>query len=195
MLVVRIENPTVARDRLHSMSQDREENVRAFGAATCQYRLTVEENVRSRYQARHLGRTQPTTDNREPTLNRRRSRRCRYLSWNSVNAASSQADATSVERPDTGKTQHSLHGAPSARHSGTSAATVARRITQKLFVSQSPPPTENAVFDQVCSASTHGANKHHTLDHHIKRQSLPQPTRRLVVKLLPERPRRAVIQH
>ncbi len=43
VLAVRIENPTVARDRLHSMSQDREENVRAFGArlrgqaATCQY--------------------------------------------------------------------------------------------------------------------------------------------------------------
>ena len=31
MLAVRVENPTVARDRLHSMSQDREENVRAFG--------------------------------------------------------------------------------------------------------------------------------------------------------------------
>ena len=43
VLAVRVENPTVARDRLHSMSQDREENVRAFGArlrgqaATCQY--------------------------------------------------------------------------------------------------------------------------------------------------------------
>ncbi len=43
VLAVRIETPTVARDHLRSMSQDREENVRAFGArlrgqgATCQY--------------------------------------------------------------------------------------------------------------------------------------------------------------
>ena len=43
VLAVRIENPTVARDKLHNMSQDREESVRAFGArlrgqaATCQY--------------------------------------------------------------------------------------------------------------------------------------------------------------
>ena len=59
-LAVRIEAPTVARDCLHNMSQDREESVRAFGArlrgqaATCQYTklctcgLTVdytEENV------------------------------------------------------------------------------------------------------------------------------------------------------
>ena len=42
-LAVRVENPTVARDRLHNMSQDREESVRAFGArlrgqaAICQY--------------------------------------------------------------------------------------------------------------------------------------------------------------
>ena len=39
-----------------------------------------------------------------------------------------------------------------------------------------PPPrplTENAVFNQVCNVSTHGANKHHTL-------------RRLVAKLLPD---------
>ncbi len=59
-----------------------------------------------------------------------------------------------------------------------------------------PPPRPVTV---VCSASTHGANKHHTLDHHIfnskweKRQS---PTRRLVdyIKLrLPQRPRGAVI--
>ena len=77
-----------------------------------------------------------------------------------------------------------------------------------------PPPrpvAENAVFNQVCNVSTHGANKHHTLDHHIfnskadkwgKRRSLPQPTRRLVAKLLPDdyiklrlpqRPRQAVI--
>ncbi len=33
VLAVRIESPTVARDRLHSMLQDREENVRAFGPA------------------------------------------------------------------------------------------------------------------------------------------------------------------
>ncbi len=32
VLAVRIENPTVVRDRLHSMSQDREENVTALGA-------------------------------------------------------------------------------------------------------------------------------------------------------------------
>ena len=32
VLAVRIENPTVARDKLHNMSQDREESVRAFGA-------------------------------------------------------------------------------------------------------------------------------------------------------------------
>ena len=37
VLAVRIENLTVARDKLHNMSQDREESVRAFGAATCQY--------------------------------------------------------------------------------------------------------------------------------------------------------------
>ena len=42
-LAVRVENPTVARDRLHNMSQDRGKSVRAFGArlrgqaATCQY--------------------------------------------------------------------------------------------------------------------------------------------------------------
>ena len=42
-LAVRVENPTVVRDRLHNMSQDREESVRAFGArlrgqaAICQY--------------------------------------------------------------------------------------------------------------------------------------------------------------
>ncbi len=42
-LAVRVENPTVARDRLHNMSQDREERVRASRArlrgqaATCQY--------------------------------------------------------------------------------------------------------------------------------------------------------------
>lgn len=76
-----------------------------------------------------------------------------------------------------------------------------------------PPPkpvTENAVFDQVCYISTHGAKKYRTLDHHIfnstsdrweKRQSLPQ-TRRLVARLhpddyvnlrLPQRPRRTEI--
>ena len=32
VLAVRIENPTVARDKLHNISQDREESVRAFGA-------------------------------------------------------------------------------------------------------------------------------------------------------------------
>ena len=43
VLGVRIENLTVARNKLHNMSQDREESVRAFGArlrgqaATCQY--------------------------------------------------------------------------------------------------------------------------------------------------------------
>ena len=43
VLAVRVENPTVVRDKLHNMSQDREESVRAFGArlrgqaTTCQY--------------------------------------------------------------------------------------------------------------------------------------------------------------
>ena len=32
VLAVRIENPTVARDKLHNMSQDREASVRDFGA-------------------------------------------------------------------------------------------------------------------------------------------------------------------
>ena len=43
VVAVRIENPTMARDKLQNMSQDRKESVRAFGArlrgqaATCQY--------------------------------------------------------------------------------------------------------------------------------------------------------------
>ena len=43
VLAVRVENPTVARDKLHNITQDREESVRAFGArlrgqaGTCQY--------------------------------------------------------------------------------------------------------------------------------------------------------------
>ena len=72
-----------------------------------------------------------------------------------------------------------------------------------------PQAVENAIFDTICDVTTHRATGRRTLDHHVfnsttnrwmKRQSLPQPTRRLVVKLLPceydnlkitRRPRRA----
>ena len=54
--------------------------------------------------------------------------------------------------------------------------------------------TETAIFDNVCDITTRGASRPHVLDHHVfdntterwvKRQSLPQPSRRLVAKLLP----------
>ena len=71
------------------------------------------------------------------------------------------------------------------------------------------PLTENAIFGTCCDITTHGARGRRTLDHHVfdstndrwvKRQSLPQPTRHLLVKLIPDdydrlkiarRPRRA----
>ena len=71
------------------------------------------------------------------------------------------------------------------------------------------PSTENAIFGTCCDITTHRARQRRTLDHHVfdstndrwvKRQSLPQPTRHLLVKLIPDdydrlkiaqRPRRA----
>ena len=71
------------------------------------------------------------------------------------------------------------------------------------------PSTENAIFGTCCDITTHRARRRRTLDHHVfdstndrwvKRQSLPQPTRHLLVKLIPDdydrlkitrRPRRA----
>ena len=71
------------------------------------------------------------------------------------------------------------------------------------------PSTENAIFGTCCDITTHRTRQRRTLDHHVfdstndrwvKRQSLPQPTRHLLVKLIPDdhdrlkiaqRPRRA----
>ena len=53
--------------------------------------------------------------------------------------------------------------------------------------------TENAIFGTCCGVATHGARGRRTLDHHVfdstndrwvKRQSLPQPSRHLLVQTI-----------
>jgi len=68
--------------------------------------------------------------------------------------------------------------------------------TDKVCKSKPSPAqeTENAIFDNICDITNRGASRPHVMDHHIfdnaterwvRRQSLPQPSRRLVAKLLP----------
>ena len=68
--------------------------------------------------------------------------------------------------------------------------------TDKVCKSKPSPAqvTENAIFDNICDITNRGASRLHMMDHHIfnnaterwvKWQSLPQPSRRLVAKLLP----------
>ena len=259
VLAVRVEKPTVARDRLHSMSQDREENLRAFGArlrgqaATCQYSKQctcgmimdyTEENIADalitglvdqEIKQGILGEpNQPLTIER--TMAYVESKEIAKVSIsqldpnNSVNALRSKYKKLPRQGqplPDVddskcyfcGKTGHGKYPALPTRSTeckafGHKCSNCGKTNHSETVCKSKPPPrpvTENAVFNQVCNVSTYGANKHHTLDHHIfnskadkwgKRRSLPQPTRRLVAKLLPDdyiklrlpqRPRRAVI--
>ncbi len=201
----RIENPTVARDRLHSMSQDREENVRARlrgQAATCQYSKQctcglivdyTEENVADALITGLADQDIKQGILGEPNQPLTIERAMAYVESKEVSISQLDPNNAQVQEtqgqplPDVddsrcyfcGKTGHGKYPALS-----TECKAQVQQLWHSETVCKSKPPprpvTENA------SASTHGANKHHTLDHHIfnskakqweKRQSLPQPTR------------------
>ena len=246
VLAVRIENPTVARDKLHNMSQDREESVRAFGArlrgqaATCQYTKActcthivdyTEENVA---HTLITGLADPEIKQGllgEPNQPLSLERAMLYVeSKEAAKASVSQLDpGISVgtmkgtrkykRLPQQGRPQPEVEDDESkcyfcrkTGHGRYPSLTVRSAVckafgctcgkcgkanhTDKVCKSKPSPAqvTDNAIFDNICDITNHGASRPHMMNHHVfdntkerwvKRQSLPQPSRRLVAKLLP----------
>ena len=237
-LAVRVENPTVARDKLHNMTQDREESVRAFGArlrgqaATCQYTKActcslivdyTEENVAD---ALITGLADPEIKQGllgEPDQPLSMERAMLYVeskeaaktsvslldpgtSMGAVHRSSHKKTALAGRtRPniDTedekcffcGKTGHGKY--PPFPLRSTECHAYGRKCGKKNHADRvcrsKQPSTENALFGTCCDITTRGTGRCRTLDHHVfsndrwvKRQSLPQPTRHLLVKLIPD---------
>ena len=146
------------------------------------------------------------------TRSRASTRRCLDNRSPSPTWGTTNRSAIFVGNPAMGSTHRSRRGVPNARRSATYAARCGKaNHSEKVCKSKltHPQVTENATFDNVCDISTHGAKGHYTLDHHVfdsttdrwvRRQSLPQPTRRLRARLhpsdyamlrIPQRPRQA----
>lgn len=259
VLAVRVENPTVARDKLHNMSQDREESGRAFGArlrgqaATCQYAklctcgLVVDYTEENVADALITGLADPDIKQGilgEPNQPLSMERAMLFVESkeaaktsvsqldpnSSVNALRSEYKKASRQgrpRPDLdgsdprcyfcGKTGHGKYPSPSTRSNeckafGHTCSNCGKPNHSERVCKSKPPPkqvSENAIFTHVCNISTHAKRGDRTMDHHVfdgpteswvRKQSLPQPTRRLVATLhpsdyaklkIPRRPRRA----
>ena len=256
-LAVRVENPTVARDRLHNMSQDRGESVRAFGArlrgqaATCQYTKActcllvvdyTEENVADALitgladpeikqgllgepdQPLSMERAMLYVESKEaaktsvslldPGTSMGAVRRSGYKKTPRAGRMQPNTDTDDEKCYFCGKTGHGKYPPISLRSAechafGHTCGKCGKQNHADRVCRSKQPSTENAIFGTCCDITTHGARGRRTLDHHVfdstndrwvKRQSLPQPTRRLLVELIPDdydrlkiarRPRRA----
>ena len=254
---VKVENPTVARDRLHNMSQDREESVRAFGArlrgqaATCQYTKActcllvvdyTEENVADALitgltdpeikqgllgepdQPLSLERAMLYVESKEaaktsvslldPGTSMGAVRQSGYKKTPRARRMQPNTDTVDEKCYFCGKTGHGKYPPISLRSAkchafGHTCGKCGKLNHADRVCRSKQPSTENAIFGTCCDITTHRVRQRRTLDHHVfdstndrwvKRQCLPQPTRHLLVKLIPDdydrlkiarRPRRA----
>ena len=237
VLAVRVQNPTVARDKLHNMTQDHEESVRVFGArlrgqsATCQYTKAcicslvvdyTEENVADALitgiadpeikqgllgepdQPLSMERAMLYVESKEAAKTsvslldpgtsmgwfvRAATRKQLEPGVHNPTATRTMRSVTSAGGRGTGSTPRSLYTAPNTLHSATPGK---KNHTDRVCRTKQPL-TENAIFGTCCDITTHETGGCRTLDHHVfskdrwvKRQFLPQPTRHLLVRLIPD---------